>query len=159
MKGGCEENRESNEWICWGRLKFLFVFFFFSVFLMFIWTAVNRNKRRYGQLSQERHMIQGTPFSNLNFFRQKSPKLFRDWINEYSLIQSQTLRILHFLVRIFDEFFFRISRQIPENSDVCRFFNQICENKLEICRKLKFWILWKLFSIIQNYSLVSLLLK
>ena len=44
---------------------------------------------------------------------------------------------------------------IPENSDVCRFFNQICENKSEICRK--FWILWKLFTIIQNYSLHSLL--
>merc|ERR1712072_958782 len=29
----------------------------------------------------------------------------RDRINEYSLIQSQTLRILHFLARIFDEFF------------------------------------------------------
>ena len=51
--------------------------------------------------------------------------------------------------------FFRISRQIPENSDVCRFFNQICENKSEICRK--FWILWKLFTIFQNYSLVSLI--
>ena len=51
--------------------------------------------------------------------------------------------------------FFWISRQIPENSDVCRFFNQICENKSEICRK--FWILWKLFTIIQNYSLHSLL--
>ena len=50
--------------------------------------------------------------------------------------------------------FFRISRQIPENSDVCRFLNQICENKSEICRKL--WILWKLFTIIQNYWLVSL---
>ena len=34
-------------------------------------------------------------------------------------------------------------------------FNQICENKLEICRK--FWIWWKLFNIIQNYSLVSLI--
>ena len=50
--------------------------------------------------------------------------------------------------------FFRISRQIPENSDVCRFFNQICENKSEICRK--FWTLWKKFTIIQNYSLHSL---
>ena len=50
--------------------------------------------------------------------------------------------------------FFRISRQIPENSDVCRFFNQICENKSEICRK--FWILWKLFTIFQNCSLHSL---
>ena len=88
------------------------------------------------------------------FFRQKSPKLFRDWINEYSLIHSQTLRILRFLARIFDDFFSRISRQIPENSDVCRFFNQICENKLESCRK--FWNLWELLTIIQNYSLVSL---
>ena len=51
--------------------------------------------------------------------------------------------------------FFRISRQIPENSDVCRFFNQICENKSEICRK--FWILWKKFTIFLNYSLHSLL--
>ena len=35
-------------------------------------------------------------------------------------------------------------------------FNQICENKLEsnCCRK--FWNLWELFTIIQNYSLVSL---
>ena len=74
------------------------------------------------------------------FFRQKSPKLFRDWINEYSLIQSQKIRILHFSAN-FWWIFFRISRQIPENSDVCRFFNQICENKTEICRK--FWILWK----------------
>ena len=44
--------------------------------------------------------------------------------------------------------FFRISRQILENSDVCRFFNQICENKSEICRK--FWILWKKFTIISE---------
>ena len=50
--------------------------------------------------------------------------------------------------------FVRISRQIPEKSDVCRFFNQICENKSEICRK--FWILWKKFTIIVNYSLHSL---
>ena len=40
-----------------------------------------------------------------------------------------------FFLRILDEFLSRISRQIPENSDVCRFFNQICENKSEICRK------------------------
>ena len=53
--------------------------------------------------------------------------------------------------------FSRISRQIPENSDVCRFFNQICENKSEICRR--FWILWKLFTIFQNYSLHSLIEK
>ena len=50
--------------------------------------------------------------------------------------------------------FVPISRQIPEMSDVCRFFTQICENKLENCRK--FWNLWKLFNIIQYYSIVSL---
>ena len=49
---------------------------------------------------------------------------------------------------------FRISRQSPEKSDALCFFNQICENKLESCRK--FWNLWELFTIIQNYSLVSL---
>ena len=77
-------------------LEFPFCSFFFMVYWMFIWTAVNRNKLRYGQLSQERHMIQCTngpgtavqlqgsnarfrakdashrtgiaPFSNLNFF-------------------------------------------------------------------------------------------
>ena len=50
--------------------------------------------------------------------------------------------------------FFRISRQIPEKSDAFCFFNQICENKLESLRK--FWNLWELLTIIQNYSLVSL---
>ena len=71
---------------------------------------------------------------------------------------------LHFFWELFMKFcifsanflwnFVRSSRQIPEKSDVCRFFNQICENKLESCRN--FWNLWELFSIIQNYSLVSL---
>ena len=32
-------------------------------------------------------------------------RIFCDWINEYSLTHSQTLRILRFLARIFDEFF------------------------------------------------------
>ena len=50
--------------------------------------------------------------------------------------------------------FFQISRQIPEKSDAFCFFNQICENKLESCRK--FWNWWELFTIFQNYSLVSL---
>ena len=33
------------------------------------------------------------------------------------------------------------------------YFNQSCENKSEICRK--FWILWKLFTIFEIYSLHS----
>ena len=52
--------------------------------------------------------------------------------------------------------FFRISRQIPEKSDVCRFFNRICENKWENCRKFWDQILWKLFIIIHDYSSASL---
>ena len=32
-------------------------------------------------------------------------RFFSDWINEYSLIHSQTLRILRLLAQIFDEFF------------------------------------------------------
>ena len=81
-----------------------------------------------------------------------------DWITEYSLIQSQTLRIFNFAFfsANFWWIFFRISRQIPEKSDAFCFFNQICENKLESCRN--FWNLWELFTIIQNYSLVSLLI-
>ena len=42
------------------------------------------------------------------------------------------------LLHFFSEFsmnFVRISRQIPEKSNVFRFFNQICENELENCRK------------------------
>ena len=54
--------------------------------------------------------------------------------SQYSLIQSQTLRILHFFCEFLMNFF-RISRQIPEKSDAFCFFNQICENKLESCRK------------------------
>ena len=46
--------------------------------------------------------------------------------------------------------FFRISRQIPEKSDAFCFFNQICENKSEICRK--FWTLWEILRIIHYYS-------
>ena len=90
-------------------------------------------------------------------FSQKSSTFFREWINEFP--------IFHFCVELkrnfafFCEFwwnFVRISRQIPEKSDVCRFFNQICENKLENCRKFCNQIMWKWFHIIQYYSFVSL---
>ena len=72
------------------------------------------------------------------------------WISDVLLFFSSNFAIFsaNFLWN-----FVRISRQIPEKSDVCRFFNQICENKLENCRK--FWNLWKLFIIIHYYSFVS----
>merc|ERR1712182_95279 len=88
---------------------------------------------RWKALAEIYTMHSFAPFSNLNFFV-KNRYFFCECINEYSLIQSQTLRILHFFCEFLMNFF-RISRQIPENSDVCRFFNQICENKSEICRK------------------------
>ena len=64
---------------------------------------------------------------------QKSSTFFRDWILNFWFFIF--LIEFCFFLRIFDEFFSRISRQIPEQSDVCRFFNQICENKLENCQK------------------------
>ena len=51
-------------------------------------------------------------------------------------------------------FFPDFAPKFSEKSDAFCFFNQICENKLESCRS--FWNLWELFSIFQNYSLVSL---
>ena len=45
--------------------------------------------------------------------------------------------------------FVRISRQILEKSDVCRFFNQICGNKLENCQKIL-----RSVKIIQSYSIL-----
>ena len=83
------------------------------------------------------------------FFRQKSPKLFRDWLNEYSLIQSQTLRILHFLARIFDEFFsgFRAKFQkivtcVAFSIKFAKTNQKFAENS-EFCEKksLLFWII------------------
>ena len=53
----------------------------------------------------------------------------------------------------------RISWRTSEKNDVCRFFNRICENKinkLENCRKLWNQILWKSFISIHYYSFVSL---
>ena len=77
--------------------------------------------------------------------------------NGYYIIMN--FRFCHFLCRNlhfsanFWWNFVRISRQIPEKRDVCRFFNRICENKINklennYCRT--FWNLWKLFIIIQS---------
>ena len=71
----------------------------------------------------------------------------KKWISDFFHSHSLT-RSLHFCSANCWWIFFRISRQIPENSDVCRFSNQICEYKLENCRK--FWNMWK---IIHYFSL------
>ena len=82
-------------------------------------------------------------------FSQKSPTFsfaIEYWISDFFSHFLVKLCILHFSAKFWWNFV-RISRQFPENSEVCRFFNQICENKLENCRN--FWNLWKLFNIIQ----------
>ena len=94
------------------------------------------------------------PFSNVNFFVKNRHFVFCDWINEYSLIQSQTLRILHF----FSEFLMNFFPDFAPNSRKewgLSLFNQFCENELENYRN--FWKFWKLFNFIQFYSIVSLL--
>ena len=50
--------------------------------------------------------------------------------------------------------FFRISRQIPENDAICRYFNQICEKSSENCRNFR--NRWKIFIIFHYFSFVSL---
>ena len=75
------------------------------------------------------------PFFKLNISAKNRQHFFREWI--------MIFRFVHFLCRIFyfsENFrwnFVRIWWQIPEKSYVRRFFNRICENKLENCRK--FW--------------------
>ena len=73
-------------------------------------------------------------------FSQKSSSFFRDWIIEFPIFFIFYVEFCIFSANFWWNFV-RISRQIPEKSDVCRFFNRICENKLENCRK--FWNLWK----------------
>ena len=77
-------------------------------------------------------------------FSPKSSTFFREWIMNFRCfsLSSSNFAIVaaNFLWN-----FVRISRQILEKSDVCRFFNRICENKIENCRKC--WNLWILFLI------------
>ena len=102
---------------------------------------------RWKALAEIYTMHSFAPFSNLNFFV-KNRHFFCEWINEYSLIHSQTLRMLRFLARIFDEFFSGFRAKFQKIVTCAAFCNQICENKSEICRK--FWILWKKFTIISE---------
>ena len=92
------------------------------------------------------------PFFKLNISAKNRQHFFaiEYWSSDFFRFCRQ---ILHFSAN-FWWFFFRISRQFPEKSVVCRFFNQICENKLQKCRN--FWNLWKLFIIIHYHSFVSL---
>ena len=61
---------------------------------------------RWKALAEIYTMHSFAPFSNLNFFvqnREKNATELMNFIN--SMIQSQKNRILHFLARIFDDFF------------------------------------------------------
>ena len=87
-------------------------------------------------------------------FSQKSSTFFREWILNFRFCFIFYVEFCIFSANFLWNFV-RISRQIPEKSDVCRFCNRIWESKLENCRK--FWNLWKLFNIIHYIaSFVSL---
>ena len=111
--------------------KFLwgFIEVFFKKYLLL---EVNT---RWKALAEIYTMPSFAPFSNLNFFVKNRQNVFAielmNFINSISIAKISNFAFFcEFLVN-----FFRISRQIPEKSDVFRFFNQICENKLESCRK------------------------
>ena len=69
-------------------------------------------------------------------FSQKSSNIFSRMNDEFPSFFIFSVELYIFSANFWWHFV-RISRQIPEKSDVCRFLNQICENKLENCRK--FW--------------------
>ena len=57
------------------------------------------------------------PFFKLKISAKNRQHFFRDWISDFF---QYIRRFLHFFCK-FWWFFFRISRQIPEKTDVCRF--------------------------------------
>ena len=93
------------------------------------------------------------PFVNLKISAKNRQHFFaiEYWMSDFFQFLR---RILHF----FWEFLMIFFPDFAPNSRKewrLSLFNQICENKLEHCRN--FWNLWKLFIMIQYYSIVSLL--
>ena len=76
-------------------------------------------------------------------FSQKSSTFFRDWIIEFPFFLFLR-RILHFFCECL-MIFFRISRQIPEKSDVCRFSIKFAKTNSKIA---------EIFEICENYSIL-----
>ena len=66
-------------------------------------------------------------YTMLNFFvKNRQKKIAIELMNFINSI-ANTSNFAFFCEFLMN--FFRVSRHILENSDVCRFFNQICENK------------------------------
>merc|ERR1711869_70503 len=114
---------------------------------------------RWKALAEIYTMHSFAPFSNLNFFVKNRQNFFaielNKSINEYSLTHSQTLRILRFLARIFDEFFsgFRAKFQkivtcVAFSIKFAKTNQKFAENS-EFCEKNSLLLV--------NYSLHSLL--
>ena len=84
-------------------------------------------------------------------FSQNSSTFFREWMMNFRFFHA-----LHRILHLFCEFLMTFCPDFATNSrkEWCVAFSikLICENKLENCRN--FWNLWKLFNIIQYFSIV-----
>ena len=92
------------------------------------------------------------PFSNLKISAKNRQHFFRDRMIEFPIFSFFIRRwILHFFCEFFMIFFFRISRQIPEKSEVCRFsinFAKTHEKITEISENFENYSI--LFNVIQS---------
>ena len=95
------------------------------------------------------------PFFNLKISAKNRQHFFaiEYWISDLLNFLYFLRQNLHFSANFWWNFV-RISRQIPEKNDVCRLFNQMCENKLENCRE--FWNLRNILLNIHYFLFVSL---
>ena len=89
-------------------------------------------------------------------FSSKIAKFFSRLNNRISDFFHFLRRILHFSAN-FWWIFVRISRQIPEKSDVCRFSIKFAKTISKIAETFEICENYKLFNIIQFYSIVSLI--
>ena len=119
-----------------GFTLFLFLFFFFFVTLF--WNLARNPEKNSPKIRAEKRKIRSVC----------------EWISEYSLIQSQTLRILQFFLRIFDEFFSGFRAKFQKIVTSVAFSIKFAKTNQKFAENSEFCE--KKFTIIQNYSLHSL---
>ena len=116
-------------------------------------TPISSSKYSLESSRRDLHNALLCTFLQSQNFSQKSSSFFRDWIlifRFFSFASSNFAFFCEFLMNFVPDF-------APNSRKEWRLslFNQNCENNFEHCRN-KFWNLWKLFNIIQYYSIVSL---
>merc|ERR1711869_85892 len=92
--------------------------------------------------------------SLISIFSSKIANFFSRLNNEYSLIHSQTLRIMRFLLRIFDEFFSGFRAKFQKIVTCVAFSIKFAKTNQKFAENSEFCE--KKFTIIVNYSLHSL---